>query len=386
MAGLVASGDPVRVAYGHNFHFEERILSQRQAKYEEALSLPDASLAAWKDRHRSYLFHQVYLGRGQRPETFTTENAGAQVTGLAESQWIVRVENLDRALFHYGDRLSLPQLEEQLTLWRQQSSAAETQQAHSFLEHFCEHWNTVVRRDGRPSFAAFFDEVERDLAADQWANRLRDRLGLSHYHVADSSRPIPVAVVRYRVADVLAVGEEPAFAVPTVLDGELNAHYFPRLEGSPTGARWICASTKIASGWSPKCFTAVSTTRRSICTALAGSRLRYHPSAVGRPSPSCAMDTSSVCATSRTTKPSERRSRRLWMAEPDALAVPWLTRFAREPDEAIDELLRGVAEVAPLERAEPVDVLLRLFGGLGDDDARAQALDGAMARWLENRR
>lgn len=103
--------------------------------------------------------------------------------------------------------------------------------ARQFLENFCEQWNTSVRTDHRPTFAAFFGDVEEDVEAIDWPNRLRDRLGLSHYNVlGDRTPPKPVALLRYRVKEVLAAGSDQdgaSFAVPTVLDGELNTHFFP---------------------------------------------------------------------------------------------------------------------------------------------------------------
>lgn len=74
------------------------------------------------------------------------------------------------------------------------------------------------------------------------------------------------------------------------------------------------------------------------------------------------------------------------MVEPVREPVPWLGHFERDPATAIDELLRGIAEVAPYERAEPVDVLLALFGGLPEDDPRRVALDRALSSWLVSRR
>lgn len=235
LSELVAGGDPVDVAYGHKNRFEERVAAARQADYEAALGLARSDLAEWKDRHKSYLYRRLYLSPGEVPETFTAVNADALRPELAPTQWVVRIENLGGVLAHKGTRISLPAVQEQLEIWRRDDDHAAAAQARQFLEDLCEHWNGVIRRDHRPTFAAFFDEVDEEAQADDWPNRLRDRLGLSHYDVPASGRRIPVALVRYRVEEVLAaIGEEEgdrAFAVPTVLDGELNSHFFPAPRG-----------------------------------------------------------------------------------------------------------------------------------------------------------
>lgn len=74
------------------------------------------------------------------------------------------------------------------------------------------------------------------------------------------------------------------------------------------------------------------------------------------------------------------------VAEPALEQVPWLGHFKRDPAGALDELLRGIADVAPYERAEPVDVLLALFGSLPKEDPPWLALDRALSSWLVSRR
>lgn len=74
------------------------------------------------------------------------------------------------------------------------------------------------------------------------------------------------------------------------------------------------------------------------------------------------------------------------MAEPAMIVVPWLAEFERDPAEAVDELLRGVADVAPYERAGAADVLATLFGGLAEDNPDRRALDEALGDWLFARR
>jgi hypothetical protein len=231
LSALVASRDPVDVAYGHNYRFEERVSAARQKSYEEALGLARAVLPEWQGRHKSYLFRSVYVNPGEVPGTFSPLNIDALQPAPAPSQWMVRIENFGEVLHDRGPLFTMAKVQEQLEIWRRNDDQAAAAKARQFLEGLCETWNTEVRKDYRPMFASFFDEVEEEVTADDWPHRLRDRLGLSHYDVPPSGSPIAVALMRYRVAEVLAgMGgdeQERAFAVPTVLDGELNVHFFP---------------------------------------------------------------------------------------------------------------------------------------------------------------
>jgi hypothetical protein len=84
-------------------------------------------------------------------------------------------------------------------------------------------------RDDRPSFAAWKDQVLDEIAAPDWPDQLRDRLGLAHYDPADG--PIPVALMQYTVRDVTIeagrLGLPHAFTAPTVLDTGPWPWFFP---------------------------------------------------------------------------------------------------------------------------------------------------------------
>lgn len=225
---LLHSGNAVNVAYVHNYLFEERMSIDRQVSYETHFVPPEAVLKGWKESHKRYLWNRVFVTAQQWPETFSDINRDAMLIGLDENQYIVRVENLHEALD--SQNIALTTLITQLDIWRDTLGDQEAKQdAVGFLTQFCEHWNLSVRRQNRPAFAAFFDELDDEIQAPDWPHRVRNRLGLSHYD--GLSNPIPVALMRYRVKEVLdGLGEEQkkrAFAVPTVLDGELNAHFFP---------------------------------------------------------------------------------------------------------------------------------------------------------------
>ncbi|MBI5185135.1 MAG: tetratricopeptide repeat protein [Nitrospinae bacterium] len=65
---------------------------------------------------------------------------------------------------------------------------------------------------------------------------------------------------------------------------------------------------------------------------------------------------------------------------------PWIKEFEESPETALDELLRGVADISPYERAEASDVLDMFFGGLDPEHPLRRTLDATICAWLEKRR
>jgi len=88
-------------------------------------------------------------------------------------------------------------------------------------------------------FAAFWDEVQEELDDADWPHALRDRLGLGHYGYPEG-QPLPIALMRYSVADVHVAQEKhqlgTACALPTVLDGGMHEFFFPVPREHPFGA------------------------------------------------------------------------------------------------------------------------------------------------------
>ena len=106
------------------------------------------------------------------------------------------------------------------------------------VQSFFDGWNQ--RRDARPAFAAFYDEVQQESDDDDWPHTLRDRLGLGHYGYAGGA-PLPVALMRYPLADVYSAQQSQpqpssACALPTVLDGGMHPFFFPVPREHPHGA------------------------------------------------------------------------------------------------------------------------------------------------------
>lgn len=65
---------------------------------------------------------------------------------------------------------------------------------------------------------------------------------------------------------------------------------------------------------------------------------------------------------------------------------PWLAKFAASPLAMLDELLKGHADIHPYQRLDVPDAVLRLFGGLDQDDPKREALNVAVMAWLAERR
>ncbi len=163
------------------------------------------------------------------PHTFAAnlEPAILSPAGLEPTQWIVRLESLKRIFAQWavlsGQESSLERLQ-----------AAKDANDTPVLNKFCEIWNDSVVRDFRPAFAAWRGELETELEADDWPDRLRDRLGLEHYNCVDG--PVPVALMMYQVKDVVApAGAGTAFTAPTVLDSQPGPYFFPAPRNVPYG-------------------------------------------------------------------------------------------------------------------------------------------------------
>ena len=248
LARVETDGSVVDTSYAHNYLFETRVSTGRQAAYEAAVGADAADVKAWKNRHKAYIFERVYVKPHEVPETFVSSDSPALLGAIAAAQYVVRLESLGQTLAAKG--YDLARVEEQLDALRSARKEDERRKAHAFLSEFCDHWNRV-RGQHRPSFATFLDEIEADLPVPDWPDRVRDRLGLSHHNVTDARPAIPVALVRYRAGEVLERAGEArsrAFAVPTVLDGELNSPSFRRRRLQGTAARLACNPIPTATG------------------------------------------------------------------------------------------------------------------------------------------
>jgi len=226
-------------AKADNAWFEERVSTARLASFEgEAGDVTDP--AGLLTSHTRYVrdFMETDVGI---PHTFMAdlEPAALSPSGLDPHQSIIRLESLQRAFSYWPMREGPDPLE---TL-----RAALDRDDTAVINGFLRTWNESNVRDFRPAFAAWKDEMLTELDAEDWPDRLRDRLGLEHYNCA--AGPIPVALMEYRVQDVLdaarAAGVTHAFTAPTFLDTRPGPYFFPSPRSLPYGR--VMSLARIAS-------------------------------------------------------------------------------------------------------------------------------------------
>jgi len=234
---LCAGGDPSWTAYGENYLFEERVSRRRQADYESGLAGRTADGDAWDRWHRDqYLPLAIHR---EVPETFTALNAAAaHAADLGEDQWLIRVEKLTHALGDTG--LTIDRLQEVLEVAAGRSAGGKygLADAEAQLSAVCDSLNRNPN-GVRPRFAGFLQDVEDTLNLPDWPDQVRDRFGLAHIDPGTGA-PIPVALMRYPVRDILKAARKQHDAIhpiciPTVLDHEFTAWFMPAPRDLPYG-------------------------------------------------------------------------------------------------------------------------------------------------------
>ena len=219
------SHDTVVAAVADNCRFDERAGTGRWQRFESLLSELEADRGAidwqdWAETNQSYLDRYCMVPRPIVPDAFLTINRSTWLQGLSDNQSLVRIEALTRPL-HSSD-LDLDRLNDLL-----QRAETGDSDALSAVQFFLDAWNQ--QRDARPAFAAFYDEVQQEADDPDWPHALRDRLGLGHYGYPNGA-PLPVALMRYSLAEVLSAQASlqlpVACAVPTVLDGGMHQFFF----------------------------------------------------------------------------------------------------------------------------------------------------------------
>lgn len=229
------SPDAVVAAVADNCRFDERAGTERWQRFESLLPGPPGSPGSvgwedWAETNQLHMERYCTVSRPGVPDAFLEINRSAWLDQISDNQSLVRIETLSRPLS--GSALDLDGLTELL-----QQAGSDDTDARRAVQSFVNAWNQ--RRDARPAFAAFYDEVQREADDDDWPHALRDRLGLGHYGYPDGAS-LPVALMRYSVSEVLAAQADRqlpvACAVPTVLDGGMHEFFFPVPQEHPYGA------------------------------------------------------------------------------------------------------------------------------------------------------
>ena len=228
--------DTIEAAVADNCRFDERAGDGRWQRFEDLLSesVTDRGAVGWQDwteANQLHLERYCKVPRQSVPDAFLDINQSAWLDALSDNQTLVRIEALDQTLLQ-DIGLDFDGLNGLL----QRADGGEDDAARA-IHFFFDEWNQ--RRDARPAFAAFYDEVRHESEDDDWPHALRDRLGLGHYGPAGGA-PLPVASMRYPLADVYSAQARgrlsSACALPTVLDGGMHEFFFPVPREHPYGA------------------------------------------------------------------------------------------------------------------------------------------------------
>lgn len=208
-------------ACGQNIGFEERISNLRRSFFETYAA--SYRVSTERLRRCSIDYYREYVRvDGDVPHTFAAINADAALSSISPEQKLIRVEGLRSPLDLTG--ITFGQLDTALS--RKDGAS------RALVDLFVRDWNTRPDISRNPiSFATFKDEFREDIAATDWPDRLRNKLGLGHYDPAISG-PIPVALMEYEVSEVLSQVAYDArianpFCAPTSLDTGPWAQFFP---------------------------------------------------------------------------------------------------------------------------------------------------------------
>lgn len=216
-----APADAEERVYAENFRLDERPPEVGVERYAASIGdAPVSDVDEWVDRHHDYAERHLHLDPEEPtiPWTFRAENGANHLTELDDRQYLIRVERAARPCALAG--FELPHLMGQVEVYNEIRDG-NREHAEAELAKMAAAWNEA--RDRRPTFATTFLEVEELFSEENWAERLRDRLGLGH--LSPEGEAIPILVMRYTVAEVMAAAGR--CAVPTLLDGELSPYFYP---------------------------------------------------------------------------------------------------------------------------------------------------------------
>ena len=196
----------------HNIDFDERVGVDRLNELKGTIPVLPPTTNELLDALARDIGLRFEVKGDRIPPTFAASNSMASLPDL-RPQKLVRLELLDWPLKLWGGSFD--------ALLKAHSAGSGPEKA--LVERFFDSWNG--ERDNRPCFAAFKDQLLPDLGDPDWANRLRDRLGLTY-------ESKPVALMEYDTLDVIAQskgmpGAAYRFCIPSALDQRPSAQFFP---------------------------------------------------------------------------------------------------------------------------------------------------------------
>lgn len=211
-------------AVADNCKFDERADDLRWKAFADCLPHGDhanLNLGDWGEADQLHYDKRVKAISSATPDAFLEINHFAWLEGLAPEQELVRLETLDWPLASVWNT----DFDALKTLYEAPANKSDSKQT---LALYFDNWNS--KRDNRPTFAAFLDEVQVEAEDTDWPHRLRDRLGLGHYSPEHGTK-VPVALMRYSLQEALNAKARrslpTASALPTVLDGGMHPYFFP---------------------------------------------------------------------------------------------------------------------------------------------------------------
>lgn len=222
------------IPVAENFILEERLDEKREESYSKFVIEPK-DFDQWEEQHNRYTYGRIYLDSiDETPETFSHINKQNFIENPDSDQALIRLELLQEQCGK--SNLGIIEMVKVISKYIKQANKSEMTDEYNKIAKLFSDWNRV--RENRPMFAGFWDE-SKDLFLDEnmdekyddnWANLIRDRLGLGHIG-AKITEPIPVILFSYQVSDVLTEEAHSAsIAIPTVLDSRLSPFFCPTPE------------------------------------------------------------------------------------------------------------------------------------------------------------
>lgn len=228
-----SAADLEDTAPAENWILDERVPNAREDTFlaHSGFDTAAAEIPLWFKRYVDYAKANVSLPSVS--ETFQPINSGAWLA-LSPDWDVVRIETLS-GLTECANRKGSTLTEgELMPLIREFVNARAQGSAIDPLKNAqLQKWLNLVNdgRDRRPAFVAPFADVEVILQQGDWADRLRDALGLGH--IRSTGSPMTVLLMQYNLIRVhnAHIGKPAWAASPTILDdvpGQMpNPCFFP---------------------------------------------------------------------------------------------------------------------------------------------------------------
>ncbi len=227
-----ASGSTLEeVAPAENYILDERLPDVREDEFFNFNGFNHIAYSkdSWFKQHTDYT--KNYVALPVVSGTFAAINRDNWIRGISPDWDVVRLETISgmssRARGSEVDESEAAELIDKMLLARNSGDSFDP-----FMEARLEKWIQRVNGGGdrRPAFVAPFAEVESILAQPDWANRLRDSLGLGHIRPWGGN-PVTVVLMQYNLVRVhnAHIGKPAWAATPTVLDdvsGQMPNHCF----------------------------------------------------------------------------------------------------------------------------------------------------------------